>query len=163
MSELMLSGLVVGILAIIFWTPYLMAKGVCTLDGEFGIKERILSFIPLFNMAYAEKKYYGKCPKTIFAYVFVIAAFVFRVWSWYFNYENHTLAMVSTVILWISLASYFVVNMIMVFNIINDAQAMTGLKLILFTVAYPFGQYYIGAYLINVINHMKKQEATFVR
>ena len=53
--------------------------------------------------------------------------------------------------------------MVFVYNVIHDADALRGGKLILFSVAFPFGQYYVGQYLANVVRHMQAKEDTFKR
>ena len=73
------------------------------------------------------------------------------------------LGTISVVAFWISLALWLIGNMVFVYNVIHDADALRGGKLILFSVAFPFGQYYVGQYLANVVRHMQAKEDTFKR
>lgn len=76
-------------------------------------------------------------------------------------YQNVTVGTVSMAFFWIALLFYMISCMLFVYTVIHDADAVQGFKLILLTVAFPFGQYYIGTMLANVVRHMKEQEATF--
>ena len=156
MSQVMMSGLIVGIIAMLFWTPFLMARGVSKLDDRSGAADFILCMIPVINIARAEKMYYGKfgvC--TISPVMFVIGVAV-RFFLWKNAYSNPMVGTISILVFWAVLLFYVLSNMIFVYTIIHDADAVTGFKLVLLTVAYPFGQYYVGTYLSNVIRHMKE-------
>lgn len=161
MSELTMSGLIVGIIAILFWTPFLMARGVSKLDERSGAGDMILCAIPILNMARAEKIYYGRfklCTISPALFAVIVGA---RVYIWRTMYNNPTIGTISIVLFWLGLAFYLISNMLFVYTVIHDADACQGVKLILLTIAFPFGQYYIGTMLVNVIRHMKEQEATF--
>ena len=161
MSEVLMSGLIVGVLAIIFFTPFLMARGISKLDERSGASDILMCAIPIVNLARAEKIYYGKFKLCTISPIIAIVCIVARFFIWRNAYGNVALGTVSVVLFWLSILFYFISNMIFVFNVINDAGVMSGPKLVLLTIAYPFGQYYVGAYLNNVIRHNKKMEATF--
>lgn len=157
----MLSGIIVGLIAMMFWTPALMAMGISKFEGDLSVGERIICCIPLVNVIRAEVKYYGKIRLvTIATFAFIIAS-IFRVFAWWNMYENVTIGTVSIVLFWATLALWAIANMVFVYNVINDAAALRGGKLLLFSVAFPFGQYYVGTYLANVIRHMQSKEDTF--
>ena len=161
MNDTLLSGLIVGIIALIFWTPYLMSKGVSSLEGDVSFKEKLLCFTPVFNIIRAEKKYYGKVGLTSIAVVTSIVAIVFRIVCWYKFYSNVTLGTISLVVFYLGILFYIIANCKFVYNVINDADAVSGGKLMLYTIAFPFGQFYIGSFLANVIKHNMNKEATF--
>lgn len=161
MSNLVLSGLIVGVLVLIFFTPHLFAKGVATLAHDDSAGTKVITWIPIVNTIWAEKTYLGKIGFHCIATIFEIIAVVARVVQWRYAYNNVTLGLICMGAFWVGLLLFAVSNCILVYTVIHDSRAMTGFKLILFTIAYPFGQYYIGAYLVNVIKHMQDKEATF--
>lgn len=163
MSEFVLSGLIIGILAMVFFTPFMLSKGVARLEGDMTIGEYILCSIPIFNTIRAEYKYLGRIGFHCISTIIMIIGIIFRVLQWRFMYSNITLGLIAMGVFWFSLLLFAVGNFSIVYLIINDARAVTGIKLIILAVFYPFGQYYIGAYLVNVIRHMKEQESTFKR
>lgn len=163
MNEFMLSGIIVGLLAILFWTPYLMSKGVVSLEGSFTAKDRVIAFIPFVNIITAEKRYLGKIGFCTISVILLILGITSRVIIWWNFYDNVTLGTASIAIFWIVIALYLIANILFVRMVISDARAARGIKLLLLSVAYPFGQYYVGAYLGNVIRHMQKKEETFKR
>lgn len=163
MSPLVMSGLIVGILVLIFFTPYLFAKGVSSLEGEVSFGEKVMCAIPIFNTIRAERKYLGKFGFHFFATIFMIVAIIVRVVQWWYAYNNVPAGLVCMGAFWLGLLLFVISNIVLVYTVINDAGAVTGFKLLLLAVAYPFGQYYVGAYLANVIRHMQESEATFKR
>ena len=58
MSNFMLSGVIVGLIAIMFWTPALMAMGVSKFEGDLTPGERLICCIPLVNIIRAEYQSY---------------------------------------------------------------------------------------------------------
>lgn len=163
MSDLVLSGLIVGLFAMLFFTPFMFAKGVSRLEGELTAGEYILCMIPFLNTIRAEKKYLGRIGLHCIATIIMIVGVAVRVLQWKYMYSNITLGLICMAIFWLSLLLFVISNIVLVYTIINDANATKGAKLLILAVAYPFGQYYIGAYLVNVIRHMQEQESTFKR
>lgn len=163
MSNFMLSGVIVGLIAIMFWTPALMAMGVSKFEGDLTAGERFICCIPLVNIIRAEHKYYGKLHMASITTILFIIVAVFRVAVWWNFYNNVMLGTISVVAFWVSLALWLIGNMVFVYNVIHDADALQGGKLFLFSVAFPFGQYYVGQYLANVVRHMQAKEDTFKR
>lgn len=163
MSDMMVSGIIVGLFAIMLWTPALMSIGVSKFEGDITAGERFLCCIPIFNVIRAEIKYYGKVWLVTLSTIAVVFACIFRVVAWWNFYSNVTLGTVSIVLFWGAIAFWAIANMVFVYNVIHDADAVRGGKLILFTIAFPFGQYYVGNYLANVVRHMQNKEDTFKR
>ena len=161
MSNLMLSGIIVGVFAILFFTPYKMAVGISALEGKPNIGEKLICMIPILNIGRAEKKYYGKSGLATIAFILLIAGFAFRIWAWWFHYQDALLGTISIAVMWFVIVLYYIANVKFVYNVIHDADALTGGKLFLFSAFYPFGQYFVGAYLATIIKHNMEQEATF--
>ncbi len=163
-NQILISGLVVGILAMLFWTPALMSMGISKLESEkLSSTERILCCIPIFNIIRAEWKYYGK-PRGVFVSTLLLFVGVaLRVYLWYNFYTNEFVGTISIFIFWAVVVIWIACNCIFVYTVIHDAQALAGGKLIFYSIAFPFGQYFIGSYLGNVVRHMKQREDTFKR
>ena len=161
MSDLVLSGLIVGVLAMLLWTPAMLSMGVSKFEGDLTVGERVLCCIPIFNVIRAEIKYYGKLHFVSISIILLLIVTVVRVIVWWNFYTNVTLGTATVIALLVAVALWLIANMLFVYNIIHDADAVRGFKLILLTVFFPFGQYYIGAYLSNVVKHMQEKEATF--
>lgn len=161
MSQLIISGLIVGLLGMLLWTPYLMCRGIDSLDGELTIAGKILCAIPIFNIIRAEKKYYGKFSLVAISIVAFIIGFAVRFFTWRYMYQNVTIGTVTYFVFWAVILFYFFANMKFVFNVIHDANATAGFSLFALTLIYPLGQYYIGVYLGNVIKAMQRKERTF--
>ena len=51
--------------------------------------------------------------------------------------------------------------MVFVWQVLTDSDAMTFGKRLLFTIAFPFGQYFIGTSLGNVIRYKQKMASQF--
>lgn len=161
MSDLIRSGLIMGVLAMILFTPFLMARGVSKLAEQSGPMDTVLCLTPIINLIRAEHLYYGRFRLMLVSPIVLIGSVATRVLIWLNWYNNVPLGTFSIVLFWAAFLFYYVSNVIFVYTVIHDADVMHGFKLILFSVAYPFGQYYIGAYLSNVVRHMKQKEATF--
>lgn len=161
MSQFTMSGLIVGLLAMLFWTPFLLSRGISKLDNREGALNFILCMIPVLNVARAEHIYRGRVGlMTISPIAFVIGVII-RYNIWMNSYSNPTIGTISIIIFWGVLFLYMISNMIFVYTVIHDTGAVEGFKLWLLVIAFPFGQYYIGTYLHNVIRTMQEREATF--
>lgn len=161
MSQFIMSGLIVGLIGMLLWTPYLMCRGVNSLEGELTITDKILCAIPLFNVMRAEKKYYGKISLVTISIVTFFIGFAIRFFTWRYMYQNATIGTITYFLFWAVILFYFFSNMKFVFNVINDAKATAGVSLFALTIFYPFGQYYVGTYLGNVMKAMQRKEKTF--
>jgi hypothetical protein len=163
LSPLIASGVIVGVLALIFFTPFVMARGISKLDKRSGAGNFILCMIPIVNVIRAEKIYYGRVKLLGVSSILLVIVTALRFAVWFNFYDNIILGTGSFVLFWVSVVLYAAANMIFVYTVIHDADALRGFKLFLFTIAFPFGQYYIGAYLNNVIAHNMAREDTFKR
>lgn len=163
MSDFIFSGFVVGVLIIMFYTPYMLAKGVWSLEDDMTVSQHLVCLIPIYNIIKAEKMYKGKYGFVTFSTVFSFVAIIIRVFIWYTSYNNVTMSLVSLALFWGAILIFCIANISFVYLILSDADAVAGLPLLLYSLAFPFGQFYIGAYLSNVIKHKKVQEDTFKR
>ena len=161
MSDTIKSGIIVGVLAILFFTPYLMAKGVSKLDGRTGFGEKVLCAIPFFNLARAEKIYYGHIGIMTFSPIILIAGIATRFYLWYYMYSSDIANTIRVVVFYGVIIFYFISNMIFVYTVLHDSKAVSTGLLVVYTIAFPFGQYYVGNYLSNVIRHQQEKENTF--
>lgn len=163
MSDLLISGVIVGVLILLLFTPYQMANGIYKLDGNEPASKKALCFIPIINVMYAEKLYYGKFGKIVISTILFTVACILRPLAWYYMYDNVAIGTASQVLFWIALAFMAISNMIFVYQVIHDSGVIVGGKLWLFSIAFPFGQYYIGNFIVNAIRHMEEKEETFKR
>lgn len=151
-----------------FWTPYKLAKGIEEIRYEEKISfgEKILCFIPIFNVCRAEKRFLNKIGIVTISIIVLILSAVWRFVSGHFLAEtNQMLAITGVYAILIAFAFYWIANCIFVFQVINATHGMSGWKMILFTVFYPLGQFYIGDFLRTVVknrrDHQAKMEAAY--
>lgn len=162
MSEFVLSGLVVGVLCMIFVTPYYMAKGIVWIgDDEFPIGKRIICMIPIVNLIYAEIKYYGRIGITTISDITLIIGVAFRVIAWRYMYSNVTIGTISIFVFWGVFAFYFIANMLFVWTVLKDADACVASKRFFYSLLYPLGQIFIGTNMVKLIRNRDKEVGTF--
>ena len=75
--------------------------------------------------------------------------------------DNETLTIVSIFAFIAAWIFFFIAQMIFVWQVLADSDAMTLGKRILFTIAFPFGQYFIGTVLGRVIRYKQKMASQF--
>lgn len=161
MNDVIKSGIIVGVIAILFFTPYLMSRGVSKLDNRTGFMDKILCAIPFLNLARAESIYYGHLGLMTVSPIVLIAGIGARVYLWLNMYDNVIANMASIIIFYGVILFYFICNMVFVYTVLHDSGVVEGWKLFLLAIAFPFGQYYIGNILTNAIRDMKSKEDTF--
>ena len=160
MNEIVASGLVVGILAMLFFTPFKMARGISKINGDSGLGDTILCAIPILNLIVASKKYYGKHGLMLISPIVLIVGVIARVFIWYNYYQNVTLGTISIILFWGVILFYLISNCAFCYRVMVDA-GCSGIKMWLMIIAYPLGQYYIGTVLTNVIANNMKTKETF--
>ena len=162
MSNLMASGLLIGVLAMIFWTPYMMAIGIAKLNQEdvtWGL--RFKCFIPVYNIIKAEVDYYGKMKWLSIATLAFLFSCVAKVFTWLFVHSNVTVNLITTLLVMILFVFQLIMNMVFVYIVIHESDALPPIKTIVFAIAYPIGQYYIGSYVATVVKNNRNREETF--
>lgn len=159
---MMMMGLLVGLAAMIFWTPYCMCKGIWILTYDtIETSEKIKCMIPVYNMFTAERTYTGGIPTVFITTVASMVLFVIRLLEVPLGI-NGTIAWVTIILLILFLLASYVCNAILVFRVLRDAD-VTGLGVIIvFTILFPIGQYYIGNILPRVLRNALKEESTFL-
>lgn len=154
-------GFLIGMLAILFYTPYKMARGIAKLANMDYGANTFLCMIPFLNIIRAEKQYFGKISIVTISTIASIVTFGFRLFTLFFMYDNVTVCTVSVGLMIVSFLFMIFANIRFVYLVINDAGAMSGFKLWLFTLLYPFGQWYIGTYICTVIANKQRFAETF--
>ena len=155
-------GLLVGVLAMAFYTPYILCKGIHILAYEsIDLKDKVLYFIPIFNVIKGERLYTGKLPTVGIATIAFIVLFLLRLAEAFIGVPN-TLALVTIVLLMIALLAMYVTNFILVFRILKDADVNGIGTIAVLSFFYPLGQYYIGTWLPRVLKNSLKDEQTFI-
>lgn len=162
MNELVLSGLIVGVLLIIFYVPYLLAKGLTQIcyDKKLTAGQHVKCAIPIYNVFYADKIYWGKLSLPSWSFIVLIIVTVLRLVQWIFFYDASeiltqvmVLAMYAAVILW------WVANVINSIMIMKSSTVVPMGKAVVFSIVFPLGYFYIGNYLVNVMLHaLNRQE-----
>lgn len=154
-------GFLIGILAILFYTPYKMARGISKLASMDYGANTLLCMIPLVNIIRAEKQYFGKISIVTISTIAAVVSFGLRLITLFFMIDNVPICTASVGLMIAAFLFMIFANMRFVFIVINDADAMSGFKLWLFTLLYPFGQWYIGTYICTVIANKQRFVETF--
>lgn len=155
-------GLLVGLFTMFFWTPYCMCKGIwiITYDG-ISTGEKVKCMIPIYNMLVAEKTYTGRVPLIFISNITTIVLFLIRVIEVLAG-APEVLAMITVVLLTVAFLAGYIFNVIFVFCVMKDADVTGMVAVIVFSVAYPIGQYYVGNILPKVLKNALKEEKTFL-
>lgn len=155
------TGFAIGLIMMLFWTPYLMAVGVESLNGEVSFGQKIKCFIPVFNIINAERNYFGKVHMCgISTLIFTIVTIV-KFCTWFFLNQMGPLNFITNILWLLSILLLYIGNCVFVYIVIHDADGLSMIKLIFATIIYPIGQAYIGYQLANVIRNAQKEESTF--
>lgn len=161
MSNFVLSGLIVGVLLIIFYVPYLLAKGLTQIcyDKKLTGSQQVKCMIPVYNVFYADKTYWGKLALPSISFILVVLVIILRVVLWLFLYDNAFATQASIILLWAILVAWWGCNSFNSFMIMTDSTVVPAGKALLFSIIFPLGYFYIGNYLVNVMLHeLNKQE-----
>lgn len=161
---MMYTGLCVGIFAMLFYTPVLLALGVNKVtypDYPLTAGEFICCCIPIFNVIRAEKQWYGKLFLNFFSILAAIVFTALRVFTYIQMRDNVVVCQISVMLFVVAWLFLFIANMLFVWNVLTTCDAMTTFKRVLFSVFYPFGQFFIGKYLSTVIRNSTKLASTY--
>ena len=157
------TGMGVGLILMLFWTPGLLAKGVNKMySGDvltFG--EKFLCFVPIVNTIRAEVQFCGKIAFHTISSILMILTTVFRVFVYMTMFEDKTMTVISVYAFIIGFALFIISHMYLVFNVMYNSDNTSLAKPIIFALLFPFGQYYVGTFLGNVVNHNQKKIAQF--
>lgn len=158
-ENIMASGLLIGVLAMLFYTPYCMAAGIDRMNGG-GHRFKPKCCIPIFNTIYAEVSYLGKMGLLSFSTLLFILGVVAKICTWLFIHQSTTINMVTTILVLALLLLLYVANCWFVYMVIHDADCLDTWKLIIFALVFPIGQWYIRSVAV-VIEKRQYKEATF--
>lgn len=158
-ENIMAGGLLVGVIAMLFYTPYRMAAGIDRMNGGgYGFKPKCC--IPVFNSIYAEVSYLGKVGFLSISIIAFILSIVLKVCTWLFMHQNTTINMITTFLVIGLFLLLYIANCWFVYMVIHDADVLGVFKLLLFTLIFPIGQWYIWLVAV-VIEKRQYKEATF--
>lgn len=155
MNSIVLSAAIVGMLFIIFYIPYLLAKGVSQMAYGRKLEPGILlrCWIPVYNIFYADKTYFGKLSLSSYGFVAMFVCTLLRVVQWYYMYNNVVMARIFIVLFILSIIAWYLLNCITSFIIMHESGVINAGKAVLYSIIFPFGYFYIGQFLANVISH----------
>lgn len=164
MNDTMFSGIIIGVLAMIFYTPMKMALGIAAIsnDGDsISFSDKLSCAIPIFNIGWAEKKYYGKISLCTISTISLLVFAALRVWAWWSFYENVMIGTGSIILLYLGILFFYVANARFVYDVLTTAEAIDGVKKWFYVLLFPLGQYFIGSYVANIIKYNMAQEDVF--
>lgn len=155
MNSVTISAAIVGVLFIIFYIPYLLAKGVSQMAYGKKMETSILArcWIPVYNIFYADKAYFGKLSFQSYGFIAMVVCTVLRVVQWYFVYDNAVLARVFIILFYLSIVVWYLLNCATSYVIMHESGVVNVGKSILYSIIFPFGYFYIGQFLANVVAH----------
>lgn len=160
--NLLVGCFLVGLVAMLFVTPAVYAKGIKELDEEELTKgERLKCWIPIYNMIKAEKQYTGTTSKILLSYVIFLIALALRLLVVFVVYEFIAIQVISIILLLVSVLVMYIVQCYVVFLVLHDSDTMGLFKAIMLSVFYPLGQYYVGAFLPVARKNLVKEKETF--
>lgn len=161
MNSVIMSAAIVGVLFIIFYIPFLLAKGVSQMAYgkklEMGILLRC--WIPIYNVFYADQTYFGGIKFASGGLVAMLVTTVLRVVQWYFMYDNEILARVCIVMFCFGIGYWYASNCFTSFIIMKESGAVGIGKSILYSIIFPFGYFYIGQFIVNVVSHKMSERS----
>lgn len=154
-------GLLLGIFFMLFLTPYTLSKGIWIINYEDIIfQDKVRCAIPIYNMFQAQRMYTGGVPWIFISTMVTIVIFVVRLVEVTLP-TPETVAMITIVLLVIAIVATYILNAAFVFQILHDSDVVGFPSMILMTILFPLGQYYIGNFLPRVIKSAVKEENTF--
>lgn len=161
MNAIISSAAIVGMFFIIFYIPFLLAKGVSQMayGKKLDTGYIIQCWIPVYNIFYADKVYYGTLSYSSYGFIGMIVCTILRVAQWYFVYDNAVLARIFIILFYLGIITWYVMNCTTSFIIMHESGVVNIWKALLYSVIFPFGFFYIGQFLANVIAHNAEQKS----
>lgn len=151
----------IALTLISLWTPYLMAKGIESLSGHVSCATKIKCMIPIYNILRAEKNYYGSIKFCGISTILVFVLTIVKLSTWFFLNSMGQLNFITSILWLLSFVIVYIANCIFVYTVIHDADVMGGGKLLLYTIVYPIGQYYIGTQVAGAIARVEREAEAF--
>lgn len=155
MNTIVFSAAIVGMLFIMFYIPYLLAKGVSQMAYGKKLEPAIVvrCWVPVYNIFYADSQYFGKLSFASYGFLAMVVCTILRVAQWYYMYDNDILARIFISLFYLSIVVWYLLNCTTSFIIMHESGVVSVGKALLFSVIFPFGYFYIGQFLANVIAH----------
>lgn len=155
------SSFIVGLFAIVFVTPYMLYKGICTSKyGVFCNKDKLIGRVPILNVIKAEHLYTGKFSKIGAVTILFLLTLVVRIVT-IITLADVVVQLISIIFLLLAIVLLYVANAVFVFIILNDAVVVSiGMRIFL-SLFYPVGQWYIGNYLPAIVSYYKRERDAF--
>lgn len=161
-ENIMASGLLIGIIAMLFYTPYCMAAGIDRMNcgyKRFSFK----TIVPIYNMIDAEVNYFGGIKLFTISTVLFIMGVILKVCTWLLMHSNTTINLITTILVVGLFLLLCIANMWFVWVVISDANVVSMAKLIMFAVIFPIGQWYIKNGVCIVVEKRQQKKDTFNR
>lgn len=148
----------VGIIALIFYTPFCLSIGVEKM--VYGKKipggRYWQSFIPIWNIIKADKQYFGHAHFASWAQLGLLG-FPIRLIAAYISVTSPALYYVTFGIMVIGIIVYYVSCVYTAFTIIHDASVIGVGGTVILAIFFPLGFMYIGNVLAGEINSKAKR------
>lgn len=159
-EQVMSVGFLIGILTMLFVTPGMYMRGIYKIEYDtLTTTDKILSWIPIVNVAKAERLYTGSVSKvciTSLTFIFTLGLRIAAIFAFPDDVRVQTVTVISLII---TMLSAYAMNVYAVFIVLNDAGVGSMLSRILRSALYPLGQYYIGAHMATVVKNIRRMEA----
>lgn len=158
---LMATGFTIGILYFLLVAPYLLAKGMFTLEyGECAGSDKFKCMLPFYNLFIAEKLYNGKFPIIAVSSFLTFVFMIVRIIIMFVAPAQITLTVVILGLFILSMLVFWVSSSYMVYKLLDQTDAVYGFKKTASIILFPIGEFYIGNYLaLSIRNDMKASEA----
>lgn len=153
-----------GLVGAVFIAPAIMSFGLVKIsDGYITMNERILSYIPVYNLFYGWYKYTGNIfsPAGMGSLLFILASLVrvANMYLFYFNTASHNVTIIFFIV---STVAMYLGNVVQVFIILRDSKAYTFNEQLLLSLTVIFGQISIGKYLQKKVAYYEKKNGNLL-
>ena len=159
MNGIITTGFIIGMLAMLFFTPAQYMKGIMQMSyGKLTVKDKVVCYIPIYNVVKAESLYTGKFSIVLIAILSVMAFTSLRLVVVFTLPAVTFIQYISVIVFLLSLVFYYGANVYAVFIVVHDA----AIKGCMFrSILFPLGQYYIGNHMNVVVKNTIREERTF--
>ena len=161
MAAIVITFFLLGIIAITFYTPYCMAKGIHIMAySDLTKSEKISCMVPVYNVVKAETLYTGEFNWILTSVCAFAATLLFR-FAIIFLQGPKFVQIISVILVVLTMLAVYIANVRLVYIVLKDAEIKSTVGAIVFALILPYGQYYIGTFMPTVIKNLAKQEETF--